>query len=233
MTSDFQAIRGIEMDINVCYFTELQDITNYTQFIRETGTNDVVIIIKKSTGRIGLAISGNFIDKGLNQDYIEQNNIDIQRSYVNYGEYGNVLSIPDITFTVIFPMDTPEQFTKPYIEASLVRLFNCSPPTGGHNDFMVGDRKVLGRSIFNQSNQYLVIGSMTRISSDIDNIYSQEWRESGKEIPSKRIEGYRESANLPDATIIEFAQNLGYRMNEQLKNTINGINIFDKDGRIV
>lgn len=218
------------MNINIYYFTELSNITNYTQFTRESGTDDVIIIIKKSTGRIGLAISGNFIDDGLNQEYIEQNNIDIQRSHVNYGEYGNVLSIPEVTFTVIFPMDTPEQFTKPYIEASLMRLFNCSPPTGGHNDFMVDDRKVLGRSIFYQSNQYLVIGSMSRVSSDIDNIYSQEWRESGKEIPSLRIEGYNESKGRNDLTILNFAQDLKFRMNEQLKNTIQKINVIDMEG---
>lgn len=217
------------MNINICKFTELKDIVEYTQSLRDNGTNDIVIVFKKDTGRDGIAVSKTFLDTNLNLEFIESNNIDVQRSLVGYGDYGNVLSLPEITFMIAIPMNTTENFAFAYVECTFERLFDCEKPTSGINDFMKDGKKVLGRGIYNNGTMYHAIGSLSDIPEYIDNIFSDSWKQSGKVLPSERVLGYREATGNQEATIEDFAEALKFRMNEQLKNTIQDIIVIDMD----
>ena len=48
------------MKISIRYFSNLSEITSHTQGLRENGTDDVVIVTKKSDASVGLAVSGDF-----------------------------------------------------------------------------------------------------------------------------------------------------------------------------
>lgn len=219
------------MKISIRYFSNLTGIVSHTQGLRENGTDDVVIVTKKSDASVGLAVSGDFLDTNLNQEYIAQHNVEIARSQVNYGAYGNVLSIPGVTFTVVIPMETKEQFSKEYVEAAYVRLFGGADKVSKEgNDFTLGGRKCLGTAIFQDCGQHVAIGCLSRVGEDIDGFYSPAWREGGKALPSKRIEGYREATGDENATIEDFAQALKFRMNEQLKGTVTEIEVIEMEG---
>ena len=140
-----------------------------------------------------------------------------------------MISLPEITFMIAIPMNTSERFSKEYAECAFERLFNCEKPDGDNNDFIKDGKKVLGRGIYNSGDMYHAIGSLSGIPERIDNVFSDFWRQSGKIPPSKRVMGYREAVGNPDADIEDFARDLKFRMNEQLKNTIQDIAVFDMD----
>ena len=220
------------MNINIYYFSNLQDAIKWTAHLRDIKTKDVALIVQKH-GNSGLILSADFIEDGIDCKYAAEHNIDVFNSPRVYGKYGCVISIPNITFNVLIPMYTKEAFTMPYIKAMYCRLWGeekCNAPDISSNDFTVDGKKVIGGVIFPDTNQYYSISTLSNFSEELDAVFTPSFYEnSGKTKPSERVMGYREAVGNPDADIEDFARDLKFRMNEQLKNTIQEIAVFDMD----
>lgn len=171
-------------------FTSTHKICATTGYIRDTACEDISCYSKKDNCNIGIAISGNFILENLDMDYCKNNNIEVVRSNINYGPYGNVLSIPGRTYTIIFPLEVGIENVKSAFNA----VFSTVGTTSfSNNDILIGDKKMCGMAI--TKNQIVVIGSMESPPDYIKNIYSKRFLDySNKMPPIDRIGGFNDFA---------------------------------------
>ena len=220
------------MDIYVHYFSDRKQALEFVNSLKFSSISDIYITTPKADAPTSIILSNNFLDENLDWEYVESQGYTVERAPYSFGEYGVYLSIPDSSFTIMIPTDTQEQFSIPYVDAMFERLYGCKKPNyrTKTNDFMVGDKKVLGRLFFNDGDFYHLIGSLNSIPTELDKIFTDKWLEnSGKTLPSERVLGYREAVDDYEATIEDFAEALKFRMNEQLKNTIQDIVVIDMD----
>ena len=164
-----------------------------TGYVRDTECSDIACYSKKDDGSIGMAISGNFILENLDMEYCKNNNIEVVRSNTNYGPYGNVLSIPQKTYSIIFPA----QIGLANIKTAFNTFFSTVGTTSfSNNDILIGDKKMCGMAV--TKNQIVVIGSLESPPDYIANIYSQRFLDySNKTAPIDRIGGFNSFAKTP------------------------------------
>jgi len=221
------------MDIYVNHFSSVKDGLKFLEGLRVSPeVYDVHITLVKANTPLAVSLSGNFLDENLNWEYVESQGYVIEKDSHSFGEYSAFLSVPENSFTITIPTNTPEQFSIPYVEAMFERLYGCKKPSYRKktNDFMVESKKVLGRAFFREGELYHAIGTLDSIPVELDKIFTDKWLEnSGKIPPSERVIGYREATNQPEATIETFAEDLKFRINEQLKNTVQNIYHIDAD----
>lgn len=172
-------------------FSSTHRICAKTAYIRDTVCEDISCYSKKDKGNVGIAISGNFILENLNLQYCKDNNIEVVRSSVNYGPYGNVLSIPGTTYTIGFPLKIGLE--------NVLKVFESVFSTIGQtertkNDILLNCKKLCGCAV--TKNMIVVIGSLNTVPEIVSNIYSKRFLDySNKIAPIERIGGFNDFSN--------------------------------------
>ena len=184
------------MNIIIKRFLNLTDMTRHSAQLRENVADDIVIITKKAEGRIGIAISENFLLSNFNAAYCNENDIEISlATNAKFGPYGNILSIPGATYTMLFPMAEDRVKYYEFIEVFTDIFSKIGNAEFVKNDFVIGDKKLMGCWFNPEKTQISAISSLGNVSKDIDNIYSDSFRENaGKIMPSDRVLGYNDIA---------------------------------------
>lgn len=180
-------------------YTSTHKICATTGCVRDYECNEISCYSKKADGNIGIAISGNFILENLSLDYCEQNNIEVVRSNTKYGPYGNVLSIPGKTYTMVFPLRIGVE----NVFTAFDMVFKGVGQTQrSNNDILIDNKKMCGMGV--TKNQIVVIGSLESPPEFIKNIYSQRFLDYSNKIPPiERIGGYNDFTQTP-VSLLEF-----------------------------
>lgn len=184
------------MNIVIKRYLNTHDITRATAFTRTSGDmSDIIIVVKKAEGKTGIAVSADFLEENLDAEFCAKNDIEVSRSSVNYGSFGNVLSVPEVTFAILFPFR--DGITVMKINEVFLDIFSIlGEIKRENNDFLIDGKKLMGMAVY--PGQLVAIGSLYSFSEDIDNIYSDYFREnSGKVMPSERVIGYNTLAPEP------------------------------------
>lgn len=229
-----------KMKIIIKKFDSTDDITSDTHRLRAENfvLEDIVIYTKKPNARTSVALSSDFDENAINWDYCKENNIEVSRSKIKYGQYSSVLSIPGSTLTIVTPfiyepLDVCRErnmFNDLTFNEILTHILNqYGEVSQENNDLIIKRRKFAGSMFIPRAQQRIFIMSLLTFDEKIDKIYSENFKElSQKKLPSERSIGFNNLSGL-NLDVRGFAELLIEKTKELAGIDIEGIVEVDGD----